>query len=339
MTELINKIWSYFVRRRTKKFAKSPVICTKDFSQTKKKYFRLRAKSKVISIGNLNFGGTGKTPLIVTLVSEFLPKNKKIGIVAKGYKRAVIQDLVLTEENFSDFTINQIGDEPLMLFNRLKVPISISQHKYLALINLEKTIHPDITIVDDGYQHLWIERDLNILLIDIKVLNKISKNSFILLREPLSSIERADLVMMPLQQNIKLTGILPNLPIIHFHFELDKIKPEFLYDQSKNNYIAFAGIANPQRFFNTLYEHNIDPIKKIKFGDHHNYTKDDIAKLISLAKRKKADLITTEKDFVKIQNFEPLFAENNINLHCLYIKFEIIEKDLFSQILKQKLNV
>lgn len=340
MIDLINKIWSYFIRKRIQKFSKSPLFAVDDFEKIKKKYFRLKSKSKVISVGNLSFGGTGKTPLIITLVNEFLPKNSKIGIIAKGYRRTEIKDLVLTQDNIGNYTINQIGDEPLMLFNRLRMPIAISDKKYRALVNLEKTINPDIIIIDDGYQHLWIERDLNILILDSRTLKKLNKRSLSLSREPLTSIDRADVLMLPIQQNFNVKNYFPkSTNIIHFHFELDKIHKEFSFDEDKNKFIAFAGIANPNRFFNTLYEHNIDPITKFSFKDHHNYSIDDIAKLLKIAKRKNADLITTEKDFVKIKDFKSLFEEHRINLHCLYIKIEIIEKELLSKIIREKFNV
>lgn len=325
---------------RVRKFARSPVVTINNFDSVNRKYFRYKANSKVICIGNLSFGGTGKTPLIVTLVNEFLPKGAKIGIVAKGYKRAEVNDLILTNENYKNYTIDQIGDEPLMLFNRLHIPISIGERKYLALHKLEKQFKPEIAIIDDGYQHLWIERDLNILLLDNKLLNKLNKNSLMLMREPISSINRADAIMIPINQHFDYSRFdNKSKPIIHFHFELDKISNEFKYSQKSNHYIAFAGIANPKRFFNTLYEHNIDPIKKLVFKDHYNYTQEDIVKLLKLAKRKKADLITTEKDFVKINNFRYLFEEFQVNLDCVYIKIEITERDMFAKIIEEKINV
>ncbi len=339
MISLITKIWSNLISRRIKKFSKSPIITTNSLEKIQTKYFRLRSKSKVISVGNISFGGTGKTPLIIKLVQDFLPNNLKIGIVAKGYKRSDPQDLVLTQENINHYTIRQIGDEPLMLFNRLKLPIAISDKKYRAVANLEKAMSPDIIIIDDGYQHLWIERDIDILMLDNKILKNLDKKSFIFAREPLSSINRADILMLPIQQNETAANYLSNFPnIIHFYYELDKINKEFSFDEARNNYIAFAGIANPERFFNSLYEHNIDPISKIKFSDHYNYKPNDIEKLIKIAKRKKADLITTEKDFVKIMNFKSIFEKHQINLFCLYIKIEIIEKELFSHIIQEKLN-
>lgn len=339
MNNLINKIWTFFVNRRLQIFAKSPIVTINNFDKINKKYFRLKSNCKVISIGNLSFGGTGKTPLIVTLVNDFLPKNKKIGIIAKGYKRAEIVDTILSKENFNNFSIDQIGDEPLLLFNHLKIPISISEKKYRALYNLENYFNPDIAIIDDGYQHLWIERDLNILILDNKILNAINKKKFILLREPIASINRADVIFIPQNQHFNYKNIVTYSNIVHFHFQAEKIQPEFVFKEKSKNYIAFAGIANPSRFFNTLYDLNIDPINKIALSDHHQYSHNDVFKLLKLATKKKADLITTEKDLVKLLNFRSLFEEFNVNLECLYIKIDVIEKEKFIEIIKDKLNV
>ncbi len=340
MNKLINKIWTYFVNRRLQRFAKSPIVFANEMERVSSKYFRLRVDCKVISIGNLNFGGTGKTPLIATIVNDFLPKDKKIGIVAKGYKRQNIEDVIISEDNYGEYSIKQIGDEPLMLFNHLNLPVSISEKKYRGLYNLDKIIHPDIAIIDDGYQHLWIERDLNILLLDNNLLNSLNNNKFILMREPISSINRADVILVPLNQHFNYQQFAKiDKKIIHFHSKLEKIKNEFLFKEKSKNYVAFAGIANPNRFFNTLFEHNIDPVAQLTFSDHHNYTYKDITKLLKIAKRKNSDLITTEKDLVKIIEFKDLFKEYKVNLDCLYIKIEIIEKEQFSEIIMEGLNV
>lgn len=340
MVKWVNKIWAYLINRRVRMFAKSPVFTVNNFESINRKYFRYKSSSKVISIGNISFGGTGKTPLIVTLVNDFLPRDARIGIVAKGYKRQEIKDLIITNDNYTKFTIDQIGDEPSMLFKRLRLPISISEQKFVALNKLEKQFSPEIVIIDDGYQHLWIERDLNILLLDNKILSKLNQKSFMLMREPISSINRADVVMIPRNQHFDYSQFdSKSQPIVHFHFELDRISSEFINKEKSQNYIAFAGIANPDRFFNTLYEHNIDPIKKIIFRDHYNYTQKDMVKLIKLTKRKKADLITTEKDLTKIIKFKHLFEEFRVNLDCVYIKIEVIERNLFESIIKEKINV
>jgi len=340
MNKLINKKWTFFINRRLQRFAKSPIINIHNFAEINGKYFRLKSNCKVISVGNLSFGGTGKTPLISTLVNEFLPKDKIIGIVALGYKRLQISDLIIHQDNYSQLTVEQVGDEPLLLFNHLNIPVSISDKKYLALYNLEKTINPEIAIIDDGFQHLWIERDLNILLLDNKLLNSLNKNKFILLREPITSINRADVILIPLNQHFNYSYLQPKSnKIIHFHFEVEKIKNEFTFQEKSKNYVAFAGIANPKRFFNTLYEYNLDPVKKITFSDHHNYSTKDVVNLLKIATKRKSDLITTEKDLVKLLKYRNLFEEFKVNLDCLYIKLEMIEKEKFSEIIKEKINV
>lgn len=340
MNNFITKIWSFLINRRLRSFAKSPIINIHNFTGSNRKYFRLKSNCKVISVGNLSFGGTGKTPLISTLVNEFLPKDKKIGIVAKGYKRSQISDIIIHQGNCSQLDVEHVGDEPLLLFNHLNVPISISEKKYRGLYNLEKTINPDIAIIDDGYQHLWIERDLNILLLDDKLLNSLNKNKFILMREPKTSINRADVILIPLNHHFNYSNLesKPN-KIIHFRFEVEKIKNEYTFKEKSRIYVAFAGIANPSRFFNTLYELNIDPVRKITFSDHYNYSAEDIAKLLKIATKRKADLITTEKDLVKLSKYKNLFEEYKVNLDCIYIKLEIIEKDKFLEIIKEKINV
>lgn len=340
MMKLLTKIWETIVRYRINKFRKAPTIKPSEFDSPPKRYFKVRSKSKVISVGNLSFGGTGKTPFIVTLVDDYLPKNLKIAIVARGYKRQKFKDIVISPENFDLYDIDTFGDEPAMLFHRLQIPIAVSNKKYKALIDLENNIAPDIVVIDDGYQHLWIERDLDLLILDKQTLDCIEKNKFCLLREPLSSISRADALIIPENHHTNLlNNISSPYKIFHFRVSPEKIKKVLNYNPNTNHkFIAISGIANPKRFLNTLYELNIDPLKTYIFPDHHNYSDKQILKIIEKARKWQASIITTEKDLVKLLKFKLLFDHFKVNLFCAIIKFEILEKNEFHDFLTNKLN-
>lgn len=346
MNFIIDKILTKYSNWRNQKFDSSKIYDWQDLKNITDIYFRLKSDNVVISVGNLTFGGTGKTPFLETIVKEYLPEEATKCIIERGYNREIYSDLILTKDNYSELTIKEIGDEPLMLFEKTGVPISISENKFKAFHNAIKKLNPDFLLIDDGFQHRWIERDLDILILDKNTLENPHFPPKGRLREPLSEIKRADVILIPIdlkgKYNIKPT---PNQRMVYF--QIDTGEPYSGFDVSSFNnekkFLAVSGIANPIRFFNSLNKNAIKNFEKLKFSDHHSYSKKDIEKIINSAKKHNASIITTEKDFVKLKQYRNVFELEKIDIFVLPIKFKIFDeenylKNIIQEIYKNKIK-
>lgn len=278
---------------------------------------KLRTKSlnaRVISVGNLSAGGTGKTPL-VELISEYLlKKNKFIAIICKGYKRDA-DDIIISELSFDnenlELSSELIGDEPAMLQKNLsKVKqgrglIVIADNKSSGAKLVDSKFRPDIIIIDDGFQHRKISRELDIVMLSNEHKDKLIPAGR--MREPYSSLKRACIVVvnskfgedLNLERNIKLR------PSVYCNYEVEKI--ENINGEQLNNFkdktsVAFCGIADPESFKQLLSNINKNVSSFISFPDHHTFSSEDLDNIISAFTTTKADyIITTEKDFVRLK--------------------------------------
>jgi tetraacyldisaccharide 4'-kinase len=256
----------------------------------------------VICFGNILSGGVGKTP-IVRQVAKFFDSP----VVMRGYKKSA--------------ETGYIGDEAKMLSND-DILVHVGDRKSnLVLLNKQKSKTP--IIMDDGFQNSGIKKDISVLVFDEAIG---FGNGFLLpagpLREKKSAINRADAIILIKRKNVARNFALPtDIPV--FNAKNSEICP---YDK-KTPVIAFAGIGYPEKFFD-----NIPCVvkEKISFPDHYQYTDDDIKNLIKKAKDKKAALLTTEKDWVRI----PDWAKKEIKFSALNTE---IEKKFYDW-LKRKVN-
>ena len=274
-----------------------------------KKY---RSKSYVISVGNLTTGGTGKTPITAEIANYLHTEGKKVGIVSRGYKGELNNKKpnVISDGKTLFFDAKQAGDEPYWLAKNCQGVGVITCSKRQYGIEEGEKLGFDTFILDDGFQHQKVERDLNILVIDFE---KKFGNGLILpagpLREPLEEICRADKIIVVNKKN-NLRGLKGyqrvlertlKKPVYVCNMKLDipyNILTGEKYDYE--NVLAFCAIGQPTQFFNLLSVNYLDT--KI-FEDHHSYTEKDLEQLKSAAKTLGATaLITTEKDAVKIKS-------------------------------------
>ena len=264
---------------------------------------------KTICVGNIYVGGTGKTPLTIKLYHMLRDLNYKVSTVKKYYK-------------------NQI-DEQIILSNQTKLIVSNTR-----LESLKKAIQnkDDIIIFDDGLQDKKVDYDLKFVCFNSK---KWIGNGFLIpsgpLREKISSLKKYDVVFLNGNnsniEDIKkeIYQINPNIEIFETLYKpinLEKI------DLSKK-YIAFSGIGNSNSFKETLIENNINVMKEIIFPDHYRYKKNDIKKIKLDAKKIGANIITTEKDYVKLaeeDKKEIKYLEISLELKCEKRLIEFIKK-------------
>lgn len=246
----------------------------------------------VVIVGNITVGGTGKTPLVSWLVNYLKEKGFKPGIISRGYGAKAEH---WPQQVRPDSNAEWVGDEALLLARQTNVPVAISPKRYLAGEELINKKGCDILICDDGLQHLALERDLEILVIDG---TRRFGNKRLLpagpLREPVSRSKDFDLIVSNSSSGrhehlMKFKGE----ALIKLGKESKKLS---LNDVAGKRVHAIAGIGNPERFFNTLKAARLDIVKHV-FPDHYHYTLDDVLFDDDLP------VIMTEKDAVKCEEF------------------------------------
>ncbi len=337
---LTNILWQAGVSVRNSRFDKADTYMIDELPTIKEKYFKVQADAFVISIGNISMGGVGKTPFIITLINEFLnDQNYKIAVITKGYKRKIKKNLIITNETIENYTIDEYGDEPYYVHQICQVPVAVTFKKYEGLYLLQKEINPDIVVIDDGFQHRWIERDLDIVILDEYSINQKYFPPFGRMRESLLALKRADIILIP--DYLERHSRIQEFGYKFIRFNIISKYPELIVNGSEtqtDKFYAFSGIANPERFINTLTNHNLKIINQKFYSDHQNYTIQDVNYLINFAKKNQCNLITTEKDYVKLIQFEGNFLAEKINLFVQKIHFNIIDKHLLYNFLNQKIK-
>ena len=263
----------------------------------------------VICVGNIYLGGTGKTPLSIELVRILKKFNMAPVLVKKFYK-----------DQFDEID----------LIKSKNIEIIKNSSRYVALKEAEERGFKSI-VLDDGFQDLSIYKDLSILCFNEK---QLIGNGFTIpagpLREPLSALRRSKIILINGKKNEdfenKIKSINNEITIFYSKY-IAQNSNKFLNE----NILAFAGIGNPENFFDLLKENNINAEKKISFPDHYNYSKKELDKLLKISKENNLKLLTTEKDFFRIKHF------NTIDIDYLTIKLEIINEELFEKELKKHL--
>lgn len=275
-----------------------------------------------ISIGNITVGGTGKTPLVAFVADILAEKGKKVCILTRGYKREnpgkriVVSD---GEKILAD--VKQSGDEPFELAKKLlgKAIVIADKNRAEAGIWAREKFGITAFVLDDGFQHRRVRRDLNIVCIDAT--NPFGNGKILpdgILREPLQNLKRADAIVVTRAnlaenlENLKLqiSNLNKNCPIfvsnnrISNLFELNEFDAKTQRPKTERS-SAFCALGNPGNFFEQLKQDNFNLVSTEVFPDHHFYTQNDIAKLESKAKQENAEiLLTTAKDGVKLGNLE-----------------------------------
>jgi tetraacyldisaccharide 4'-kinase len=277
----------------------------------------------IICIGNIYIGGTGKTSTAIEIF-KILNVFKKVCFLTKGYGRKSNKDIYLSEVNTPNQNTEDTGDESLLLNKFGHVYISNNR---VAAINKIIELGYDAIIFDDGFQDHKIFKDLNLLCFDST--NWIGNGNLIPsgpLREPLTSIKLANFIIIKGEKNQfiekEIKTIFPNVKIIYTENKIENIET-----LRNKNFIAFTGIGNPYSFFNTLLNNDIKVLKQIIYPDHFQFTEKNYKNLFEEAKKRNCNLITTEKDHMRINDQ----FKNKIYYTKLSTKLigkEILEKEI-----------
>ena len=244
-----------------------------------------RLQGPVVSVGNLSTGGSGKTPFVILLCEELQRRRVRFDVLSRGYGRKTRGVL----EVDADSSPLQSGDEPLLIRRRVGCPVIVGESRYAAGLFAEQKFGPQLHILDDGFQHRSLARDLDIVLLTPEDLN----DSLLpggRLREPLSSLTRADEVI----------GMGDEVPS-RSQPKTIRIRRSVSIDNPPQRPVVFCGIAKPARFVEQLRVAGVDPVAERFFRDHHLYRDQDLAELGKLRDQNGGTgFITTEKDAINL---------------------------------------
>ena len=247
-----------------------------------------RLTGPVISIGNLSTGGAGKTPFLILLGELLKQRSILFDVLSRGYRRET-KGVALVDPVG---TARQFGDEPLLIARKLGVPVVVGEDRYAAGLYAERNFGPQLHLLDDGFQHRRLARDFDIVLLtptDVRDLLLPSGR----LREPLSSLARADAVV--------LSGNLPAESIPEFVKRRWRVQRSIFAPPIKEACVAFCGVARPEHFFSQLQQSGLNVVATQRFRDHHAYNPADVQKLLRMRDQSRASaFITTEKDAVNL---------------------------------------
>jgi tetraacyldisaccharide 4'-kinase len=270
-----------------------------------------RLRGPVVSIGNLSVGGSGKTPFLIALGELLQKRGSAFDVLSRGYRRAT-KGVALVNPAGSP---REFGDEPLLIARKLGVPVIVAEDRYQAGQFAEQKFGPRLHLLDDGFQHRRLARDFDIVMLTPSDVTD-SLLPWGRLREPLSSLARADAVVVT--NEMPVHGLpLTNQQVWHVSRGIvapKKTGPSF----------AFCGIARPANFFSELRAAGITLVGTKAFSDHHAYTRSDVQQLRSLRDQHSASsFLTTEKDAINLGSFASELAP----LHSVPVEMRLDDPD------------
>lgn len=288
----------------------------------------------VISVGNITVGGTGKTPMTLFLAKQMKEDGIDPVILSRGYGgKASEKGGIVSDGKVVFMEPYQSGDEPFLMASLLKdVPVCVGKKRFEMGLDAYHRYSPDFFILDDGFQHRQLKRDLNILLLDSE---KPFGNGFLIprgtLREPVSSLERADVFVLTRSKNrnLSLKGFLESLESFKLSAKVMKtpvfvcdhipvvrgvvragttnIQKYDLEEMNSHGVVAFSGIAKNDDFRRGLTEKGFIVKSFFDYPDHYSYSDNDLNTIVSEAISTGSKFMaTTEKDFVRFQHKKKL---------------------------------
>ncbi|MEA1927729.1 MAG: tetraacyldisaccharide 4'-kinase [Candidatus Auribacterota bacterium] len=315
--------------------------------------FRARSVTAwVISVGNITLGGTGKTPVVERLGKLLHSRGRKVAIISRGYRRKTGPRWRRFKEKLGGAPTTRVvsdgrnillnsrvaGDEPYMLATNLEgVPVVINRNRYKGALYAIRRLKADTIILDDGFQHVGLKRDLDIVLIDAGTpFGNHHLFPWGILREPLRNLSRADLLLLTKAADGEQDDLKRELRKYNDRARILECrhKPVFLYDvrtslKTSLDYIrgmkaaTLAGIARPEGFEKTLSDLGVQVVYSRYFVDHHIYSQQELIDVLNKASRKGAEiLLTTEKDAVRF----PRLPRGTIPVFSLRVRIDSVKK-------------
>lgn len=304
----------------------------------------------VISVGNITTGGTGKTPLVEWACRVIADQGKRVCVLTRGYRRQnPTEQIVVSDSNKILADVSTAGDEPLLLAKNLigVAAVICNSNRAVAGAWAINNLRSEVFVLDDGFQHLSLARDLNIATIDVT--NPWGGGLLPCghLREPVSGLARADCVVLTRTEEPAdlasitraVQKIVGSAPVFRSRMctsglhalSGDNVEQASLISQPAG---AICGVGNPASFFNHLRREGFELAFERAFPDHYNYQQADVNKILEEAKQKGArSILTTAKDGIKLSALEFEFP-----CYVLEIKISIAEEADLIQLIRNQLS-
>jgi tetraacyldisaccharide 4'-kinase len=263
---------------------------------------RRRLRHPVISVGNIAVGGRGKTPMVACLAKLLLDMGERPAILSRGYGRRRPADGVVVVRDATGLRadLDRAGDEPLMLARQVSgAVVLVSPDRYIAGRIAERHLGATVHVLDDGFQHLQLDRDIDLVIVDAADVDGAATTlPGGRLREMPDSLIAADAVLAEDDQVLEAVS----RDAVYETFRLRRIVGAI----ETGPVMAVAGIAAPERFFADLHAAGHQIVARAAFRDHHRYSRADLDRLLQMARAAgAARIVTTEKDFVRLLPFRP----------------------------------
>lgn len=283
-------------------------------------FARQRLSVPVFSVGNLTLGGTGKTPIVIWLTQLLLAEGRRVAVLSRGYRRTSREPILIVSDGTTVLVgPEEAGDEPYLVATRCpRAVVAVGPDRYQVGLSVLKRFPVDCVVLDDGFQHLGLHREVNLLLIDatdqegIEAVVPAGR-----LREPLGAARRATMIVVTrADEPADVSHVIHRLRhAIGAGFESVEacFRPEGLCSLSTGEVqlpawcrgkraLLCSGIGHAASFRALAEAMEFSVVEEVRFEDHHRYTLDDIERLREKAKRVDV-LVTTEKDAGKLESF------------------------------------
>jgi len=313
-----------------------------------------KVNASIISVGNISVGGSGKTPMVISLTNILKKAGKNVGVLSRGYGRNTRGYLLVSDGNNILAPVNNCGDEIFITAMECSVPAAVSENRVKGAENLIEDSGVNVIVLDDAYQHRWIKRNINLLIFEQRFLTETAffKQNLLptgMMREPFSSIKRADAVIV----NRKFTPV-ENIPAVYSRYLGDKkiftacykaiefsdVKHGTSYGLEEfkgQKSLVVSGVANPFSFINILKQTSVDTSNQMIFRDHKNYSNKEVQQIRrKFYSTNSHSVVTTEKDAVKLTKFAKEF--DDIDIFFLKIELKMDNEDEFKDFILSGIN-
>lgn len=313
-----------------------------------------KVNAKVISVGNITVGGSGKTPLVIYVTNLLKQLEYKVGVLSRGYGRMTKGYLLVSKGKEILTSVQKCGDEIYHTSLECKVPAAVSENRVKGAKRLIEDAGINTIVLDDAFQHRWIARDIDLVIIDQSFFNDKSFFSHNLLptgdlREGFDALQRADAIIINRKFldkediNRFILKYLEGKKVFTAYYKafgfVDVMrKTEYSLDDFKDQEsLVISGIANPQSFLNVLGKVHVNTNNRMIFRDHKNYTLKEVKRIRKeFYTTNSHSVVTTEKDAVKLSKFSREF--DDIDMFFLKINLCMDDEESFIKYLINKLN-
>ncbi len=323
------------------------VITFRNYLFDKNIFKSVKVSSKVISIGNITVGGSGKTPATISVINHIKQAGIKPGVLSRGYGRNSKGYQLVYKGSGEIMPVDRCGDEMYLVVDECNIPGAVSERRVEGCRKFLNDVDIQAIILDDAFQHRWIDRDLDIIMFDQRFLlkNAIAHHHLLplgVMREPFSAIDRADIIVInrkfspKAELSEKLMERMKTKKVFYGYYETTgifdvKTHKSYKIDEFKGQKsLVVCGIARPYSFIKLLEEHSIDVKNKILFNDHKDYSVKEVqAVRKAFYDTNSYSVLTTQKDAVKLTNYSKEL--DDIDIYYVKIELKIEEEDKFKK--------